>query len=63
MIGGLPVHLLSPPIFARAALPRTAVDLVGAVLEGALARSGPALVIAPAGIASVENDDEALEEA
>lgn len=63
MIGGLPLHLLSPPITARAGLRRTAVDLVGAVLEGALARSAPSLVCAPAGIANVETEDAALEEA
>jgi len=63
VIAGLPVHLLSPPIVARMALPRSAVEMVGAVLEGALARSAPSLVIAPAGIATVESEAEALEEA
>ena len=58
----LPIQLITPPLSERHH-PRRAVELVEAVLDGALARSSPCLVVAPAGLATVESEDEAFEQA
>ncbi len=62
MIGGLPVQLVSPPLSHRVGASSTALSIIAAALDCALAPA-PGLLVTPAGIASVETEDEALEQA
>jgi len=58
VIAGVPIYALSPPLSGRRA---ASADAVRAALGGSLRREAPGVVLAPAGVAQVEDDDEALE--
>ena len=61
MIAGIPIHLLTPPLSNRttAGADHT-IAIVSAVLEGSLARSAPSVVVAPAGLVTFDDEDEAM---
>jgi hypothetical protein len=56
----LPLYLVSPPMEGQHR-PEHAIEAVSAALDGALVREAPCLVVAPAGLACVADDDAALE--
>jgi hypothetical protein len=62
LIPGLSVYVLSPPLAERQRRDHAA-EVVRRGLDGIAPRDTPCLVIAPAGIASVDTEDEALEQA
>lgn len=58
---GFPIHLLIPPLSERTRTSADhAVSLVAAVIEGSLARNPPSVVLAPAGLATFEDEHQAL---
>ncbi len=61
MIAGLPIYAVSPPLPTGGRGP--SAPIVASALAGSLLREAPGLVVAPAGVACVEDEISALEEA